>query len=61
MPPLIFLAVAGAVAYAGYKKFTKEAERVIARSRREEKEAQSGSQGTLVRDPKTGVYTIAKD
>ncbi len=61
MPPLIFLAVVGAIGYAGYKKLSKEAERIVARSRREEKEARSGSQGTLVQDPKTGVYTIAKD
>jgi membrane protein implicated in regulation of membrane protease activity len=61
MPQLIFLAVVGAVAYAGYKKFVGEAEKLTARSKRQEQEARAGSQGTLIRDPKTGVYTVAKD
>lgn len=61
MPQFVFLAMVGAIAYAGYKKFVGEAERVTARIKREEQEARSGSQGTLIRDPKTGVYTVAKD
>lgn len=61
MPQLIFFAVVGAIAYAGYKRFTKEAEKVTARIKRQEQEAKAGTQGTLVKDPKTGVYVVAKD
>ncbi|GHD05777.1 hypothetical protein ACFOEZ_02055 [Tianweitania populi] len=61
MPQIVFFAVVGALAYAGYKKFVGEAEKVTARIKRQEQEARAGSQGTLIRDPKTGVYTVAKD
>jgi len=61
MPQLIFFAVAGAVAYVGYRAFLREAERVSARVRRAEREVQSGSTGTLVKDPQTGEYRLAKD
>ena len=51
MPQLILLAVVGVVAYVGYRSFIKEAERVSARIRRAEQEAQNQSSGTLVKDP----------
>lgn len=61
MPQLIFFAVVGVAAYYGYKAFVREAERVTARIRREEKQARMGVNGTLVQDPKTGEYRVAKD
>ena len=61
MPQLIRLAVVGVVAYVGYRSFIKEAERVSARIRRAEQEARNESSGTLVKDPKTGEYRLAKD
>ena len=61
MPQLIFLAVIGAAAYFGYRAFVKEAQRVTARVRRAERERQTGTTGTLVKDPKTGEYRLAKD
>lgn len=61
MPQLIFFAVVGAVAYFGYKSFIKEAGRVTAKVRRAEKQAKNGANGTLVKDPKTGEYRLAKD
>ena len=61
MPQLILLAVVGVVAYVGYRSFIKEAERVSARIRRAEQEARNESSGTLVKDPKTGEYRLAKD
>jgi len=61
MPQLILLAVVGVVAYVGYRSFIKEAQRVSARLRRAEQEAQNKSSGTLVKDPKTGEYRLAKD
>jgi membrane protein implicated in regulation of membrane protease activity len=61
MPQLIFFALVGAVAYFGYKSFIKEAERVTAKVRRAEKQAKTGANGTLVKDPETGEYRLAKD
>jgi membrane protein implicated in regulation of membrane protease activity len=61
MPQLIFFALIGLVAYFGYRHFLREAERVTARVRRAEKQAATGSSGTLVKDPKTGEYRLAKD
>lgn len=61
MGQLIFFAAIGAAALYGYKAFKREAERVSAKLRREEKEVANRSQGTLVRDPKTGEYRLPKD
>lgn len=61
MPQLIFFALVGAVAYVGYKSFLREADRVTAKVRRAEKQARTGANGTLVKDPETGEYRLAKD
>ncbi len=61
MPQLIFFALVGAVAYVGYKSFVREANRVTAKVRRNEKQMATGTNGTLVKDPKTGEYRLAKD
>jgi len=61
MPQIILLAVVGAAAYFGYRAFVREAERVTAKIRRTEKQAANGTMGTLVKDPKTGEYRLAKD
>ena len=61
MPQIIFFAVIGVVAYIGYRSFVKEAGRVTAKVRRAEKQAATGANGTLVKDPKTGEYRLAKD
>ncbi|MGE0283999.1 MAG: hypothetical protein AB7P20_25770 [Rhizobiaceae bacterium] len=61
MPQVIFFAVVGVAAYFGYKAFLREAERVTAKIRREEKQARMGTNGTLVLDPKTGEYRVVKD
>lgn len=61
MPQLIFFAVIALAAYIGYRSFLKEAKRVSERVRRAEKEASAGASGTLVKDPETGEYRLAKD
>ena len=61
MPQLILFIVIAAVAYVGYRAFLREAQRVTAKVRRAEHERQTGTQGTLVKDPKTGEYRLAKD
>ncbi|CAN7654719.1 MULTISPECIES: hypothetical protein [unclassified Mesorhizobium] len=61
MPQIIFFTVVGVAAYFGYRTFIREAERVTAKVRRTEKQAANGTMGTLVKDPKTGEYRLAKD
>lgn len=61
VPQLVFFALVGLAAYVGYRSFLKEAERVTARVRRDEKQARTGAQGTLVKDPETGVYRLERD
>jgi len=61
MPQLLFFVVIGLIAYFGYRAFLREAERVTAKIRREEKQAATGANGTLVKDPKTGEYRLARD
>ncbi|HHZ10951.1 MAG TPA: hypothetical protein GX405_19465 [Rhizobiales bacterium] len=61
MPQLIFFALVGVAAYVGYRAFVKEAARVTQRVRRAEKQASTRANGTLVKDPETGEYRLAKD
>lgn len=61
MPQLIFVAVVGAAAYYGLRSFKREAERVSARVRRAEREAENHAHGTLVADPETGEYRLKRD
>jgi hypothetical protein len=61
MPQLIFFALVGAAAYYGYRSFKREAQRVSARVRQAEREAQTHAHGTLVADPETGEYRLKKD
>jgi membrane protein implicated in regulation of membrane protease activity len=61
MPQIIFFALVGLVAYVGYRSFVREAQRVTAKVRRAEKQSATGANGTLVKDPKTGEYRLAKD
>lgn len=61
MPQLIFFAIIAAVAYYGYRSFTREAQRVTARAERRRREVASGSTGTLVKDPRSGEYYLEKD
>lgn len=61
MPQLVFFVVVGVAAYFGYKSFVREAERVTAKIRRHERQSATGANGTLIRDPNTGEYRLAKD
>ncbi|MEQ9571296.1 MAG: hypothetical protein RLN95_04320 [Nitratireductor sp.] len=61
MPQLIFFALVGAVAYCGYRAGLREADRVSARVRRAEREAETHAAGTLIKDPETGEYRPARD
>jgi membrane protein implicated in regulation of membrane protease activity len=61
MPQIIFFVILGIAAYIGDRSFIREAERVTAKIRRTERQAATGTTGTLVKDPETGEYRLAKD
>jgi membrane protein implicated in regulation of membrane protease activity len=61
MPQIVFFTAVGVAAYVGYRAFVKEAERVTAKLRRAEKQRANGTMGTLVKDPQTGEYRLARD
>ena len=61
MPQLIFFVLVGVVAYIGYRSFIKGADRITAKVCRNEKQRQTGANGTLVKDPKTGEYRLEED
>jgi len=61
MAQLLFLIIVIGGGWMLYKKFIKDAERLSSRTRREEKERQTGAIGTLERDPVTGEYRVKRD
>jgi hypothetical protein len=61
MPQLLFLGAIGALAFAGYRAFKREAERVHEKVRRAQRESETHANGTLVQDPKTGDYVVKRD
>jgi membrane protein implicated in regulation of membrane protease activity len=61
MAQLIFLIVVIYVGWMIYKRFIKDAERLSARTRREQHERRTGAIGTLEKDPVTGEYRVKRD
>ncbi|CDN52869.1 Hypothetical protein RG1141_CH05080 [Neorhizobium galegae bv. officinalis bv. officinalis str. HAMBI 1141] len=61
MAQLLFLIIVIGGGWMLYKKFIKDAEKLSSRTRREEKERQTGAIGTLERDPTTGEYRVKRD
>ncbi|KRB49910.1 hypothetical protein ASE04_15020 [Rhizobium sp. Root708] len=61
MPQLIIMGLLVVGAWLLYRRFVAEAEKLAARSRRAERERQTGAIGTLVKDPATGEYHLKKD
>ena len=61
MPQLIFFALIGIAGYFGYRAFLREAERATEKLRRAKRQAETNTHGTLVEDPGTGEYRVAKD
>jgi membrane protein implicated in regulation of membrane protease activity len=61
MPQLIILGLLVVGAWLLYRRFVAEAKRLAEKSRRAQKERQTGAIGTLVKDPVTGEYHLKKD
>jgi membrane protein implicated in regulation of membrane protease activity len=60
MAQLILLIIVLGGGWMLYKKFIRDAERLTARSRQQEKERETGAIGTLEKDPVTGEYRVKK-
>ncbi|OHV85548.1 hypothetical protein [Ensifer sp. LCM 4579] len=61
MPQIILLLIIAVIAWIGYRKFIADAERLARQRERLRRERESGADGTLVKDPKTGEYRLRRD
>ncbi|MBB6507577.1 MULTISPECIES: hypothetical protein [Rhizobium] len=61
MAQLILLALLIGGGWMLYKRFIKDAEKLTARTRREEEQQRTGAMGTLEKDPVTGEYRVKRD
>lgn len=61
MSQLIILIIGAFFGWMFYKKFIKDADKLTNRSRRKEKERETGAIATLEKDPVTGEYRVKKD
>ena len=61
MAQLILMIIVFGGGWMLYKKFIKDAQKLTARSRRQQKERQTGAIATLEKDPVTGEYRVKKD
>jgi membrane protein implicated in regulation of membrane protease activity len=61
MAQLLFLALLVGGGWFLYRKFVADAEKLSRRRREQERERQTGANGTLIKDPETGEYRLRKD
>ncbi|MGI2035107.1 hypothetical protein ACRQ1B_22240 [Rhizobium panacihumi] len=61
MAQIIFLAILVVGGWIIYKKFVGDAEKLTARSKKAERERQTGAMGTLEKDPVTGEYRVKRE
>jgi membrane protein implicated in regulation of membrane protease activity len=57
---LILLLIVAAIAWFGYRKFIADAEKLARRQQEVRRQKETGTQGTLVKDPETGEYRLKK-
>lgn len=61
MAQIIFLVILVVGGWMIYKRFVGDAEKLAARSRKQERERQTGAIGTLEKDPETGEYRVKRE
>ena len=61
MAQLITILVLVFSAWWLYRRFVSDARRLAEKSRRAEKERQTGAIGTLIKDPATGEYRLKRE
>ncbi len=61
MAQLLFLALLIGGGWLLYRKFVADAEKLSRRRREQERERQTGANGTLIKDPETGEYRVRQE
>jgi membrane protein implicated in regulation of membrane protease activity len=61
MPQIILLLIVVLIAWIGYRKFIADAEKLTRQRDRLRRERETGADGTLIKDPKTGEYRLKRD
>ncbi|ASY67929.1 hypothetical protein [Sinorhizobium fredii] len=61
MPQIILLLIVALIAWFGYRKFIADAQKVTRHQERLRRERETGANGTLVKDPKTGEYRLKRE
>jgi membrane protein implicated in regulation of membrane protease activity len=61
MAQLITLLILVCAGWWLYRRFVSDAQKLAEKSRRAEKERQTGAVGTLVKDPATGEYRLKRE
>lgn len=61
MAQLITLALLVFGAIILYKRFVNDAQKLSEKSKRQEKERETGATGTLIKDPTTGEYRVKRE
>jgi membrane protein implicated in regulation of membrane protease activity len=61
MAQLITILILVFAAWWLYRRFVSDARKLAEKSRRAEKERQTGAIGTLVKDPATGEYRLKRE
>ncbi|MBB3656423.1 membrane protein implicated in regulation of membrane protease activity [Rhizobium sp. BK650] len=61
MAQLITLLIIVCAGWWLYRRFVSDAQKLAERSRRAQKERQTGAIGTLVKDPVTGEYRLKRE
>ncbi|MBB3563121.1 membrane protein implicated in regulation of membrane protease activity [Rhizobium sp. BK512] len=61
MAQLVTLLILVCAGWWLYRRFVSDAQRLAEKSRRAEKERQTGAVGTLVKDPTTGEYRLKRE
>ncbi|MGV8936168.1 MAG: hypothetical protein ACOH2J_03535 [Allorhizobium sp.] len=61
MAQLIFLLLVVGGSMLLYRRFIGDAQKLSAKSKRNERERKNGANGTLVQDPKTGEYRVKRE
>ncbi|SMC92313.1 hypothetical protein [Rhizobium sp. RU36D] len=61
MAQLIFLLILVGGSWLLYRRFVGDAEKLAAKTRKAERERQTGAIDTLVQDPKTGEYRVKRE
>ncbi|MBB3443151.1 hypothetical protein [Rhizobium sp. BK379] len=61
MAQLVTLLILVCAGWWLYRRFVSDAQRLAEKSRRAEKERQTGAVGTLVKDPATGEYRLKRE